>query len=168
MRVAFSSMAWNTGCNSPGDELMTPSTSAVAVCWSSDWRSSVSSRVFSMAMTAWAAKFGYELDLLIGERPHLLAENDDGADQLAFLEHRYRQDGPIAAEVGASDNHRIALDVGFFNRNVGDMDNLFGPCHAAYGYLGTRPHWSAPHIFGKGRRGIVQGAGAEGISLAKH
>ena len=43
---------------------MTLSTSEVAVCCSSDslrssvrWRSSLSSRVFSMAMTAWAAKF---------------------------------------------------------------------------------------------------------------
>ena len=34
------------------DELMTRSTSAVAVCCSSDCRSSLSSRVFSMAMTA--------------------------------------------------------------------------------------------------------------------
>ena len=40
-----------------GDELMTRSTSAVAVCCSSDCRNSLSSRVFSMAMTAWAAKF---------------------------------------------------------------------------------------------------------------
>ena len=49
--------AWNTGSKSPGDELMTRSTSAVAVCCSSDSRSSVSSRAFSMAMTACAAKF---------------------------------------------------------------------------------------------------------------
>ena len=35
---------------------MTLSTSAVAVCCSSDSRSSLSSRVFSMAMTACAAK----------------------------------------------------------------------------------------------------------------
>ena len=38
MRVAFSNMAANTGSRSPGDELMTRSTSAVAVCCSSDWR----------------------------------------------------------------------------------------------------------------------------------
>jgi hypothetical protein len=40
--MAFSSMAWNTGSNSPGDELMTRSTSDVAFCCSSD---SLSSRV---------------------------------------------------------------------------------------------------------------------------
>ena len=64
MRVAFSSMALNTGSSSPGELEMTFSTSEVAVCCSSDsvrssvrWRSSLSSRVFSMAITAWAAKF---------------------------------------------------------------------------------------------------------------
>ena len=39
------------------ERLITLSTSAVAVCCCSDSRSSLSSRVFSMAMTAWAAKF---------------------------------------------------------------------------------------------------------------
>ena len=34
MRVAFSSMAWNTGSSSPGELLMTLSTSEVAVCCS--------------------------------------------------------------------------------------------------------------------------------------
>ena len=53
---AFSRIASNTGARSPGDELMTCNTSAVAVCCSSASRVSVSSRVFSIAMTAWSAK----------------------------------------------------------------------------------------------------------------
>ena len=58
MRVAFSNIAWNTGSSSPGELDMTLSTSDVAVCCSQRLvRSSLSSRVFSMAMTAWAAKF---------------------------------------------------------------------------------------------------------------
>ena len=63
IRTAFSNIAWNTGCNSPGELDMTCNTSEVAVCCSSDSerssvrsRSSLSSRVFSMAMMAWAAK----------------------------------------------------------------------------------------------------------------
>jgi hypothetical protein len=56
MRVVFSSMAWNTGPNSPGELEIILSTSAVAVCCCSDSRSSLSNRVFSMAMTAWSAK----------------------------------------------------------------------------------------------------------------
>jgi hypothetical protein len=64
MRTAFSSMVWNTGSSSPGELDMMLSTSDVAVCCSSDsvrssvrWRNPLSRRVFSMAMTAWAAKF---------------------------------------------------------------------------------------------------------------
>ena len=57
MRTAFSSMASNTGSNSPGDELMTLRTSEVAVCCCSDSRSSFSRRVFSIAMMACLAKF---------------------------------------------------------------------------------------------------------------
>ena len=62
-------------------ELMTLSTSEVAVCCSSDsdrssvrCRSSLSSRAFSIAITAWAAKVLDQLDLLLGKGPHLLRE----------------------------------------------------------------------------------------------
>jgi hypothetical protein len=34
-RIAFSSIASNTGARSPGEELITPNTSAVAICCSS-------------------------------------------------------------------------------------------------------------------------------------
>ncbi len=54
---AFSKIASNTGARSPGDELMTCKTSAVAVCCSNASRVSVNSRAFSIAMTACAAKF---------------------------------------------------------------------------------------------------------------
>ena len=64
---------------------MTLSTSAVAVCCCSDSRNSLSSRVFSMAMTAWAAKFCHQLDLLVSERSHLLAIDDDGTDEFALF-----------------------------------------------------------------------------------
>jgi hypothetical protein len=54
--VAFSSIASNAGVTLLGEELMTPSTSAVAVCCSNASRVSVMSRVFSIAITACAAK----------------------------------------------------------------------------------------------------------------
>ena len=47
----------STVCRSKVERLMTLSTSAVAVCCCRDSRNSLSSRVFSMAMTACAAKF---------------------------------------------------------------------------------------------------------------
>ena len=110
-RPRSASMASNTGCRSPGELVMTLSTSEVAVCCSSDsvrssvrWRSSLSSRVFSMAMTACAAKFVHQLDLLVGERPHLLAVDGDGADQLVVLEHRHGEKRACAAELGAGDD----------------------------------------------------------------
>jgi hypothetical protein len=53
---AFSNIASNTGVRSPGEELMTCNTSAVAVCCSKASRVSVKSRAFSIAMTAWPAK----------------------------------------------------------------------------------------------------------------
>ena len=63
MRTAFSSMAWNTGSNSPGDLEMTCNTSEVAVCCSNASESSrvractsSNSRTFSIAITAWSAK----------------------------------------------------------------------------------------------------------------
>ena len=53
IRVAFSSMAWNTGSSSPGDALMTRSTSAVAVCCSNaSSRSRVSTAIFVSWLTA--------------------------------------------------------------------------------------------------------------------
>ena len=89
-------MVWNTGSSSPGELEMTFSTSAVAVCCCSDSRNSLSSRVFSMAITAWEAKFVHQLDLLVGERPRFLAVNADRADQFVFLQHRYVEERPGA------------------------------------------------------------------------
>ena len=63
MRMAFASIAWKTGSSSPGELLITPRTSDVAFCCSSNSvssrvraSSSLNSRVFSMAITAWSAK----------------------------------------------------------------------------------------------------------------
>ena len=67
---------------------MTLSTSAVAVCCCSDSRSSLSRRVFSIAMTAWAAKFVTSSICLSVNGANLLAVDGDRADQLALLEHR--------------------------------------------------------------------------------
>ena len=75
MRVAFSSMAWNTGSSSPGElrddlqhlrgrRLLLQRLGQIAVraCTSSN------SRTFSIAITAWSAKVVDQLDLLVGER----------------------------------------------------------------------------------------------------
>ena len=56
-RAADLTRVCSTVCRSKVERLITFSTSAVAVCCCRDSRSSLSRRVFSMAMTAWAAKF---------------------------------------------------------------------------------------------------------------
>jgi hypothetical protein len=55
--AADSTSVFSTACKSKVERLMTFSMSAVAVCCCRDSRSSLSRRVFSMAMTAWAVKF---------------------------------------------------------------------------------------------------------------
>jgi hypothetical protein len=95
MRVAFSSIAQNTGSSSPGDELMTRSTSEVAVCWSNDSDSSrvrccsaSNSRTFSMAITAWSAKLD-KGNLLIGKRLHDRALEKQNSNGHAFALQRH-------------------------------------------------------------------------------
>jgi hypothetical protein len=48
-------------------------------------------------------KVGDKLNLFVGERPHLLAVNTDGADQFAFFQHRYIKKAPRATEIGGRD-----------------------------------------------------------------
>ena len=88
----------STGCRSNFERLMAPSTSLVAVCCSSDSVSSAvractssNSRVFSMAITAWSAKVVHELNLLVAERLHDLANQRDDADLGAFAQQGHAE-----------------------------------------------------------------------------
>ena len=49
-----------------------------------------------MAITAWAAKVLSKLDLLVGERPDLLAANIDCADRYSFAQQRRGKNGSNA------------------------------------------------------------------------
>ena len=51
----------------------------LGLCRSSDWRSSLSSRVFSIAITAERRKLFHEFDLLVGQWPYFLAIDDNRA-----------------------------------------------------------------------------------------
>src|SRR5512139_2679407 len=59
-----------------------------------------------------------ELNLFISEWPHFLTVYADCSDQLAFLEHRYNQQGSSTCEL----DDRL---VGSFRSDIGDMDDLF-------------------------------------------
>ena len=72
---------------------MTLSTSAVAVCCcSNSVRQLVQQPRVLDGDDGLRGEVLHQLDLLVGERPDLLAVDDDGADQLAVLEHRHGED----------------------------------------------------------------------------
>ena len=68
-RTVFASMAETPGLRSPGELEITRSTSAVAVCCSSDSRNSLKSRAFSMAMTASVGEALQQLQFVRCEGP---------------------------------------------------------------------------------------------------
>ena len=78
-RVAFASIVSNTGSSSPGEAaddlehvggrgLLLQRFGQVVGALAH----SLSSRAFSMAITAWSAKFLTQVDLFVGERPHFV------------------------------------------------------------------------------------------------
>ena len=67
------------------------------------WRSSLSNRAFSMAMTAWAAKFLHQFDLLIGKGPNFVPEQADCSDQFVILQHRNNKKRPYTPEFDGFD-----------------------------------------------------------------
>ena len=97
-RAADSTSVSSTVCRSKVERLMTLSTSAVAVCCCSDSRSSLSSRVFSMAMTACAAKFVTSAICLSVNGRTSGPVDDDRTDQLVVLEHRHGDGGSRTPE----------------------------------------------------------------------
>src|SRR5882724_12820341 len=90
-RAADSTSVSSTVCRSKVERLMTLSTSAVAVCCCSDSRSSLRRRVFSMAMTAWRAKFVTSA-ICLSVKERFLPVDGDEADQRIVPEHRYDDD----------------------------------------------------------------------------
>src|SRR5262249_53587181 len=130
-RVAFLSMDWNTGSSSPGELEITLKTSEVAVCCPSAslrssvrWRSSLSRRVFSMAMTAWFAKFVTSSICLSVNGRNLLTEDTERANELVSLEHRHTNCCALAAEFNGCHAIRVPLKIGAVAANIGNLDGL--------------------------------------------
>ena len=108
MRVAFSSMAWNTGSSSPGELEMTCSTSEVAVCCSSASVKLARARLHLVEQPhvldrdhRLVGEGGDQFDLLVGERPYRRALQDDDADRPSFAQQRDAEHGPRAADFAA-------------------------------------------------------------------
>ena len=130
--AANSTSVSSTACRSKVERLITLSTSAVAVCCCSDSRSSLSRRVFSMAMTAWSAKFRHQLDLLVGEWTDLLPKDADGADQLVLLEHRHDEERPRPPMSPGDDRLRIAARCSCSSFDVGDCTTCLRSSKASH------------------------------------
>ena len=77
-----------------------------------------------MAMTACAAKFFYQFDLLVSERTNLLAVDGDDTDQSIFLEHRNRKYSAITAKISAGHYKWIPLAVGWTLCDIVDLNRL--------------------------------------------
>ena len=105
--------------------------------------------MFSIAITACAAKFVHQLDLLVGERSHLLAINPDRADQLIVFEHRHGKKRSKSAEADGCHKNRFAFDVGWFRLDIDNMNRLSRFNHAAESGTWTGPLWPALPEFDK-------------------
>ena len=174
MRTAFASRASNTGFNSPGELEITLSTSEVAICCSRDserssvrWRSSLSSRVFSMAMTACAAKFCTSSICLSVKGQHLLPVYGDDPDQLIILEHGHRNNCPVAAKVRTGDHERVTLAVRVALGGIENLGNLFGPCGTAERAFGIGVQRLAFARIDERRRGVVKCACVECVTFVQ-
>ncbi len=110
----------------------------------------------------------YQRDLLVRERPDFLVEDSDGTDQLIIFEHRYGQHRPISGEVDSSADKRMALDVGRYGLDVGDLDDLFRDGDATQRCIRRRSQQRfARACLDVGGRSIVAGGHAEALRLAK-
>ena len=106
MRVAFSSMASNTGSRSPGELEMTLQHlggRGLLLQRLGEIVGALAQLVEQPRVLdgddGLRGEVLHQLDLLVGERADLLAVDGDGADQLVVLEHRHDNDASGAAEL---------------------------------------------------------------------
>ena len=67
-----------------------------------------------------------QLDLPVAEWADFLAVDADGSDQLVILEHWHNKEGAAARKLDLGDEQGIALQVGWFFGDIGDVHQL--PC----------------------------------------
>ena len=66
-----------------------------------------------------------QFDLLVGERPHLLAVDAEHADKLAILEHRNVDQRAGAAALREDDRRLLAGEVAFVLPKIGNLQRRF-------------------------------------------
>ncbi len=102
-----------------------------------------------------------QLDLLVGERPHLLFVNVDRPDQLAILQHRYLGERSAARQLDRGNAQRIAVAIGLALSDVLDLHELLGLQQLAEPGVRPGPDRLAEQEFAVGLRSAVNRDGAE-------
>ena len=114
----------STVCRSKVERLITFSTSAVAVCcWSDSAQLAEQPRVLD-GDDGLRGEVLHQIDLLVGEGTHLLAVDEDRADQLVLFQHRH---GDHASARRASWPAGPRTSLGSV---VDDVNHRFGLQHA--------------------------------------
>ena len=159
-RIAFSSIASNTGARSPGEELMTCNTSAVAVCCSSASRCLGDQPRVLHRDHRLRGEVLQQRDLLVGERPDLLAIDRDDAEQRLVLAQAARQarcarrrDRPSRVRSGSPPDRVLG-------RKIGDMDEPFASSRCADRGAASGPGGLVCAELGIGLRGTPRIAAA--------
>jgi hypothetical protein len=106
----------------------------------------------------------YQLDLPMRKRPHLLAVDNEGADQLIFLQHRNRNNGTCSTICGCRTWGRPCLLVGKVN------NRLFSKHSGKYFAYILWPEWATPCLkFDKlGRRANARNSMKQVAIVAKN
>ena len=97
---------------------MTWSTSEVAVCCCSEFAQLVEQTRVLNGDDSLRGEVLYQRDLLVGERPHFLAVDANGPDQLFVFQHGHRN-----KTAGTSKAHDCALR--WVDAGIGDVNHLF-------------------------------------------
>ena len=66
----------------------------------------------------------HQVDLPLGERPHLLPIDRDGTDQFALPQHRDDEQRAGVAAVDEVYERRLAFHIGLFLPGIGDVNDL--------------------------------------------
>src|SRR5262249_61634680 len=82
--------------------------------------------------------------------PPLAAVDDDGADQIILLEHRYDEQRASAAYIDDGNGHRGTFEVRRQGPSVADVDDLLRPDDLGMGSPRMGAEWLAPPHLGIG------------------
>ena len=92
-----------------------------------------------------------QFDLFLAEGPHLLAVHRNGADELAFPQHRHRQERAGARDFDQRDDPLVSGEIRGVLCHIEDVQDLFALPDAIErnsGRIRSLDHWVAPVVLG--------------------